>query len=335
MGLTCGWSCRTPQSSREGATVHAVAMQYVSLHSKKCCKNSFHMLTSLLKFLSQVHSHVQLSRPVDPIFDELAEAVFSFENTEDRLLSRTIKVPQLQSLANDILSQPSLSSTESDVFELIRAAEDLDRDLADWARHVPAGWSYSVATNLNSMSSPEQSTSFYIPSEIHGYSDFYTARVWNLYRVSRLVIQSIILRASSSNCFPRRGGGERPENTHIENLNGVLVNDICSSVPFLLGYDLSQFKRTTIGINSQDDQSIWPQRSTSKVGNAKHTGRFSLIWPLYLSCSVSSIPETQRRWMRAQLQWIAEYGESQAKLVSGAQSRTLFGGAENFRFDCV
>ncbi|KAF4636114.1 hypothetical protein G7Y89_g1971 [Cudoniella acicularis] len=111
-----------------------------------------------------VHSHVQLSRPVDPIFGELAEAVFPFENTEDRLLSRTIKVPQLQSLVNDILSQPSWSINESDIFELIRAAEDLDCGLADWAKNVPAGWSYSVATNLNSMSSTELSTSCYIPN---------------------------------------------------------------------------------------------------------------------------------------------------------------------------
>ena len=84
------------------------------------------ILTSLLIISSQVHSHVQLSRPVDPIFDELAEAVFSFENTEDRLLSRTIKVPQLQSLVNDILSRPSWSITESNIFELIQTAEDLD-----------------------------------------------------------------------------------------------------------------------------------------------------------------------------------------------------------------
>lgn len=293
------------------------------------------MLTSVLTNSSQVHSHVQLSQPVDPIFDELAEAVFSFENTEDRLLSRTIKVPQLQSLVNSILSQPSWKIIESDIFELIRAAEDLDRELADWASNVPAGWSYSVATNLNSVSNPEPSTSRYIPSEIHVYRDFYIARVWNLYRVSRLIIQSILLRAASCLCFPSKSGAQHPENTHIEKLNGVLVDDICASVPFLLGYDLSQLKRPTTNINFQDEKSIWPQSSTSKVGNSKHTGRFSLIWPFYLSCSVSSIPETQRWWMRAQLQWIAEYGEPQAKLVSGTQSQTLLGGPEDFRFDCV
>lgn len=335
MGFTCGWSCRTAQTSGEGGTVYAVAMQYVPVHSKKYRKYFLNVLASLLTNSPQVHSHVQLSRPVDPIFDELAEAVFSFENTEDRLLSRTIKVPQLQSLVNDILSRPSWSTTESDIFELIRTAEDLDGELAAWASNVPVGWSFSVATNLNSMSSPEPSTSCYIPIEIHGYQDFYVARVWNLYRVSRLIVQSILLRAASWTCSPTKIGGQHLETARIEKLNGVLVNDICASVPFLLGYDLSQLKRHTINTNSQDDKSIWPQSSFSKIGNSNYTGRFSLIWPLFLSCSVPSIPEAQRWWMREQLQWIAENGEPQAKLLSGAQSQTLLGEPENFRFDCV
>ncbi len=334
MGLTCRWSCGTPQSSWQRAAVYTVAVQYVSLHPKKCRRCSLHLLTSLLTNSSQVHSHVQLSRPVDLIFDELAEAVFLFENTEDRLLSRSIKVPQLQSLANDILSQPSWSISESDLGELVRVAKDLDHELADWASNVPAGWSYSVATNLNSISNSKLSTSCYIPSEMHQYPDLYIARVWNLYRVSRLIIQSILLRAGSWHCSPRKSI-EHSENTHIEKLNSILVNDICASVPSLLGYDLSELKRPTTNINSPDDKFIWPQSVTSKVANSKHTGRFSLIWPLYLSCSVSSIPETQRWWMRAQLQWIAEYGEPQADIVSKTRSQTLLGGPEGFRFDCV
>jgi hypothetical protein len=311
-------------------------VQDVSLHSKKRRKNSLHFLTSLLIHSSQVQSHVQISRPVDPIFNELAEAVFSFENTEDRLLSRTMRLPQLQSLVNNILSQPSWSVSENGISDLIRVTEDLDHELAVWASNVPPGWSYSVATNLNTMSSPELSNSCYMPAEIHGYPNFYIARVWNLYRVARLIIQSILLRAASWLCFPGQNGWQHPKNTHIEKFSGQLVNDICASVPFLLGYDLSQLKRPTANISSREGKFIWPQSSTCKVGQSgKNTGRFSLIWPLYLSCSVPSISETQQRWMRAQLTWIAEYGEPQAKLVSDAQSQTLLGRPEDFRFDCV
>ncbi|KAH8657124.1 C6 zinc finger protein [Tricladium varicosporioides] len=275
-----------------------------------------------------VHSHVQLSRPVDPIFNELSGAVLSFENAEDRLISRTIKVPQLQSLANDILSQPHCNIMESVVWELIQAAEELDRELVDWASNVPAEWSYSVAQDLNSVFGPETSNPCYIPTEIRGYPDFYVARVWNLYHVSRLILQSIILRTTSWVYPP-------PKITNIEKASGMLVNGICASVPFLLGYDLLQLKKSITNIDTQGTKSIWPQSSTTKARKSKHTGRFSLIWPLYISCSVLSIPEAQRQWMRAQLQWIAECGESQAKIVAGTQSQTLLGQPEDFRFDCV
>ncbi len=177
--------------------------------------------------------------------------MFLFENTEDRLLSRTIKIPQLQSLANDILSQPSWSIAEGVILSLIQTAEALDHELVDCATNVPAGWSYSVATKLNSISNPELSMLCYIPTEIHEYTDFYIARVWNLYRVSRLIIQSIILRAASCHCSRPKGVEKYSEKIHAEKLNRDLVNDICASVPFLLGYDLSQLKRRTENINSE------------------------------------------------------------------------------------
>jgi hypothetical protein len=88
----------------------------------------------------------------------------------DRLLSRTIKVPQLQSLANGIVSQPIWSIAESNVSELIQAAKDLNRELVDWASNVPPGWSFSVATHINSMSNPELSISSYVPNEIREYT---------------------------------------------------------------------------------------------------------------------------------------------------------------------
>jgi hypothetical protein len=181
------------------------------------------------------------------------------------------------------------------------------------------------------MSIAELSTSRYIPSEIQGYPGFYIARVCNLYRVSRLIIQSFLLRATSWLCSPSKIAGQHPEKTHIEKLNGILVNDICASVPFLLGYDLSQLKRPIKNINSQVDKSIWPQSSTSKVSNSIHTGRFSLIWPLYISCSVSSIPETQRWWMRAQLLWIAEYGESGGQACFWSSESDALGRARGFQ----
>lgn len=170
----------------------------------------------------------------------------------------------------------------------------------------------------------------YVPREIHNYPDVYVARVWNSYRVSRLIAQSIIIRLTSY-----QHENQEPCDTDMVKLGHKLVSDVCASVPFLLGYELGELKRQRLA-TCQQEMSLWPQNSRSDSHERpQHLGSFSLIWPLHLSSSVSATPENQRRWIRAQLKYIAEHGQLQAKLVCENQSRTLLGQAEDFRFDFV
>jgi hypothetical protein len=263
------------------------------------------------------------------IFEDYSSTITPYMNTEDRLLSKTIKMPLLQSLANEILSPAGQGFSEGQLSELLQTARDLDDELAEWVKYIPVEWKYSAATNLKSRPWSQSTSVTYVPSEVHSYPDFYIARVWNSYRVSRLIIQSIIIRITSC-----ERGSQEMYNNDTEKLNRKLVNDICASVPFLLGYNIVELKRHSPTIDLEDK--LWPQNSSSKLDdNLKHTGKFSLIWPLHLSSSVSTIPDCQRRWIRAQLRWIAEQNEPQAKIVCKTQSQTLLGQAEDFRFDCV
>ncbi|KAE8441830.1 hypothetical protein EG329_004283 [Mollisiaceae sp. DMI_Dod_QoI] len=275
-----------------------------------------------------IQSHVQISKPVDSIFDEFAENLSPYENIEDRLVSKAIRIPKLQYLANNLLSQRNCAVNVGEAFELIRAAEELDRELANWARRIHIKWSYTAITRMGCSLGPHSSSSSFVPSQIHRYPNIYAARVWNLYRVYRLIIQSILLRVSSSIYLQANHHQDR-----VEKANRTMVEDVCASVPFLLGYDLTELKRPTDSF--QHESFPWPQSSMNKTSISGHTGKFSLIWPLYIACSVSSISETQRRWMRAQLRWIAESGEAQAHFVQDAESQTLMGEPEKFRFDCV
>jgi hypothetical protein len=264
---------------------------------------------------------------MDSIFDEFAETPSLYENVEDQLLSKAMRIPKLQYLTNRVLSQPSCAVDASEAFELILAAEEVDRELTNWARQIPVEWSYTTVTRMRYSPGPRFSRSNFVPSQIHRYPNFYAARVWNLYRVYRLIIQSILFRIASCVYLPPT------DHYRIERINGVMVDDVCASVPFLLGYDVSELKHSTN--NLQDGNFLWPQSSMNKASSFRHTGKFSLIWPLYLACSVPSVPETQRRWMRAQLRWIAKTGEAQAHFVQNSESQTLIGGPESFRFDCV
>jgi hypothetical protein len=248
-------------------------------------------------------------------------------SVEERLIAKMATITHLQHLANTFLVCPRLSKRNKDVEQLHYRATTLDRELSDWPHTAPKSWTCSVATNVNALPA-----SHFMPSQVHKYPDFYTARVWNIYRVSRLIIQSILLRIIS--WLPHSSATDANMST-LERSSVALVDDICASVPFLFGHKLEKMK-APVPTESGDRANIsQPAGPTARDNTSTHTGRFSLIWPLYVACSVSSVPEEQKRWMRAQLRLIAEYGEPQAEFVCSAESQMLSGREEPFRFDCV
>lgn len=269
---------------------------------------------------------MQISKPIHAIFYKHVAFASVHETQEDRLIVRTIDIPNLQSQANIVLSQSTWPENGQPAVELLKTAKRLDSGISDWARSVPATWSYTISTDLDALSYTKGRISDFSPPQIHRYSNFYIARIWNIYRVSRLIILSIILRATARSPSGSTNGEQELEWFEAERRQRKMVNEICASVPFLLNHDLSRMAPPIAKGQRESDE---------KSDIVAKTGRYSLIWPLYVGCSVPSIPDNQRRWMRAQLQRISDSGEPQAKLLSGLQCQTLLGGPEKFRFYCV
>ncbi|KXJ85756.1 hypothetical protein Micbo1qcDRAFT_153858 [Microdochium bolleyi] len=281
------------------------------------------------KIFSFIHkgtvlSHMQSCQPMSEtsvLFTATTTA--SHENPEEALFSLAAKIPNLQHRSSHILAQPP-TVKESQVQRLLECARRIDRDLLDWADAVRETWPYTVAVDIDQVSDLS-----YTPREIHRYPSFYTARVWNCYRVSRLIVQSILHRANVRlSEFEGASKNAHHEIEESEEQSNMLVNDICASVPFLLGNDLSKMK-------------LLPTTSTvvaTEAKNREHApapGRFSLILPLRVACSASSVPRAQKDWMRLQLQLMAECGEPQAHLAGLTGSQILRGGSDSIRFDCV
>lgn len=269
---------------------------------------------------------MQISKPIHAIFHQDVEFTSFHETQEDRLIARTIDIPNLQSQANIVLSHSTWPENGQPALELLKTAKSLDSGILDWAQSVPATWSYTIATDLNALSYTKGRVSDFSPHQIHRYPNFYIARVWNMYRVSRLIVLSIILRVAARSPSHSTHGEQKLDLFGAERRQGKLVDEICASVQFLLNHDLS---RMALAITKG-------QRESDEKGDiVTKAGRYSLIWPLYVGSSVPSIPDNQRRWMRAQLQRIGDLGEPQAKLLSDLQCQTLLGGPEKFRFYCV
>ncbi|VUC36783.1 unnamed protein product [Clonostachys rosea] len=280
---------------------------------------------------SIVLSHMQACSPVDEVFTKPG----AYENPENQLFAIASRIPALQNHGLTLLDQ-SEGADKSHVEKLATTVEAIDQELSHWAGNLPNSWLYAHATEIKTASNARE----FSPKHIHRYPDFYVARVWNFYRVSRLILLSLLRRAATllqtgDDEEQRLGTGNAEKERKIQDI----VDDICASVPFLLGHDLS---RMTVPASSgmsrqQRQESNIPLVNWGDGNQAKQlpTGSFSLIWPLYVASSAVTVPENQRQWIIRQLQSIAANGDSQAQLALNTPSRTLLGGPESLRFDCV
>jgi hypothetical protein len=258
---------------------------------------------------------MQICQPVDSIFFEGFTSLY--KDPESRLISLAIEVPGLQ--------HQSIHLEQLEVIEIERILHDasaLGVKLSTWASTVPPGWNFVAALRLN-----DGTLSQYVPCIIHKYRHHYIARVWNFYRVSQLILQSICLRATI--LLPASA-----DDNEIGQKIASLVNDICATVPYLLGTDLCKMKLDFTEKNMKQDPRLICG-SSAKSSSDAHVGRFSLIWPLFVACGASRIPQAQKEWMRKQLHLLAENGIPLAQNVCTIESQILLGGPERFVFDCV
>ncbi|CZR39273.1 uncharacterized protein FPRO_05535 [Fusarium proliferatum ET1] len=262
-----------------------------------------------------VMSQMQICQPVDELFTQGLPS--PGQDPEIRLLSIAAGIPRVQHQSIDLAQ---LETT--DIESIVHDADTLDSCLSTWAQGLPPGWSYATAFNINN-----DARSDYAPRSVHKYAHFYTARVWNFYRISQLILLSIRLRASS--ILPSLS-----DTTKVRQKMVALVEDICATVPYLLGKDLCMNLQFVTNQERQEGSLLNSGSNVKRVGNVQ-TGKFSLVWPLFVACSATEIPQQQKDWIRKQLQYLAQDGVPIAQTVCNAESQILDGRPEVFRFDCV
>jgi hypothetical protein len=264
----------------------------------------------------KVMSQMQICQPVDELFTQRSPS--SCQDPEIRLFSVAAGIPRLQHQSIDFAQ---LGTIEME--RMVYDADALDFQLSTWAKSLPPAWAYATALNINSDTRSE-----YAPRSVHRYAHFYMARVWNFYRVSQLILHSIRLRATS--ILP-----SSLDTSKIRKRTAALVDDICATVPYLLGNDLCKMNLQFTTNHRRQDVSWLTSGSALKRAGNEQAGKFSLVWPLYVACSASEVPQRQKDWIRKQLQCLAEGGIPIAQTVCNAESQILLGRPEVFRFDCV
>ena len=204
----------------------------------------------------------------------------------DRLAMLTSIIPSLVSRAKTLRSTPKTVTKYQKTLRLMQDAKRDDLLFTDlWIAEAPAEFHYtSVAVH----GSNDYANNVY-PRTLDSYHDVFVASEWNLWRTSRIHILTVVKQCAVT-CE------DVAEVVEADATIQQLVDDVCSSVPFQLGYEKS----------TAQEQPAYPHVAgcatwLEAFGLPCTLGGFLLIHPLGIAVKVDCIPETQRQWMRAYL----------------------------------
>jgi hypothetical protein len=156
----------------------------------------------------------------------------------------------------------------------------IDQQLVLWKRNLPTSWS---CTTYQTQGLVKQS--FHVwQSRYDVYTDLWIVAVLNSYRCVRLIIHEAIVKS-----IVAHGSIEYQDllQASITTLREV-VDDMCSSVPYLLGCNPSEN----------------PAEHSGAPGPPPIPGGYVLVWPLFLSGMMRTTPQSQREWIARVLKHI-------------------------------
>lgn len=168
----------------------------------------------------------------------------------------------------------------------ILKAAAIDAACAEWAEDCPLLYNYRTI-RVRGITNEVFSDTF------HAYTTIWVAMCWNNYRCLRIRINELILdqlnHLAEEQSLPAMLNNDPGYHTRLTNTAHEVVvqcsNDICSSVPYILGYD--------------PDHQGPPKVPRAFNGNL-------LLWPLYNAGLTERIPGYQRRWVIERLRFIAD-----------------------------
>jgi hypothetical protein len=149
----------------------------------------------------------------------------------------------------------------------------VDEQLIRWKQDLPQPWSYVVGE----VPVWRENLLFIWRSRYDMYTDLWVAAVWNSYRCVRLIIHEAIIKAVIAH------GSDDHQSLLQTSANTLkqIVDDVCSSVPYLLGHCL------------QDGQITQTDRQTQSK-SLPIPGGYALVWPLFLSAMLRTTSRAQR-----------------------------------------
>ncbi|KAI9685198.1 MAG: hypothetical protein M1822_004785 [Bathelium mastoideum] len=204
----------------------------------------------------------------------------------------TIRLPSIRQRAKQVFSDPSLWTQRDVVFQLMASAAGLDAELALWFDSLPSVWRHRTVATLKGMPDDLETSEIW-PGPVNIYEDLVVSNIVNNYRMGRIFSQAVIIACLARQATSREAVEANRKYQEAVRIGREMVNDICATVPFHLGYDIKDRSRK-IG-----------QQATA----AEAIGGYFLLWPLFVCARLECVPAEQKRWIRGRLGFIARtYG---------------------------
>jgi hypothetical protein len=213
-----------------------------------------------------------------------------------------VRVASLRTKSLTLLSgnAPELHSDTSHSEDIAVKAQELDAALATWPRTLPDNWKFSTSPPIPDY--PEND--YFYNGLAHDYTTHGHAAIWNRYRASRIIVNSIRIRALSNHLQTLQYPSQRSfviiqQESCRENIQS-LTDDLCGGVPFFCNIlDPTGDVATPRSLKLEKyifrtDDEIFPKMAGL------------LAWPLTIGVSTEYVPEAQRQWLKGRLRVVAE-----------------------------
>ncbi|GJC77758.1 white-opaque regulator 2 [Colletotrichum liriopes] len=289
------------------------AIQLVKARGRKQLRTK----TGLLLFIAVrtqmiIHTLSTGTAPIMGVEWWLSDAVKDESAAQCQRLN--IKTAELRAEVTRLMSTVARSPENIDIMlDMIRRAQTVDQEFVNWMRNTPDYFQYTTVAWEDNVPNGDYAKAEVFPGRVDVYQDFWIASVWNMARVSRLILASVIVRCAAWVCSPV-DYRTTPEYATAARTCVDTISDIIASVPYHLGWHLKRpelLERANISgfaCGLEESQKGLP-------------GYF-LTWPLACLHGQDYTTDAQRAWVVGRLKFIGdELGVKYAHILSQMQVR--------------
>jgi hypothetical protein len=241
----------------------------------------------------------------------LADAVSNEVAAKNMRLN--IKTAELRAELARVMTLPRTSEHVDITLDLIRRSQMIDQEVVDWMADTPDRWRYKAVSWEDKVLQGDFSNAEVYPGRVDMYPDFWIASIWNLARVSRIALASVVVRCAAWVCSPV-DYRTTPEYATAARTVVESITDILASVPYHLGWHIKR-----------KDVLVVPDVSYFACGTddvQKMLAGYFLTWPLACIYGQDYMTDNQRAYVRGRLIYIADVvGVKYARLIAKLEVR--------------